>query len=418
MATIAFVLDHEEGHLLPTFKLARQLRERGHSVVYLGLADSGELVRRQGFDLVPILSRIFPEGSVPKLRRDLEGALGPAGLNSQEVVSDEEVYGHYLGALARGEEIDGVVAEVRPDLFILNSLLGLNALVMDLRFGIPIVLLTPFLRSMTREQSANVLEGTLLRLRAGGVAFFELVRRSDPTARRFRDITGRLLRMPELIQCPRELDLPDSVAGNEPEVHYIEPSVDLSRREDRGFPWDRLDPDRKLLYVSMGSQSFLAGREKTLDFLRAVAEGAASRPDWQLVLATGGLVEAADLPLPSDAVALRWVPQIPILERAALMVTHGGLGTIKECLFHDVPMVVFPIGRDQPENATRVVHHGLGLRGDLAEVTPDEVFSRVEQVDREPSFRENVARMGQRFREVEASGIGVEKIEEVLARGR
>lgn len=418
MATIAFVLDHEEGHLLPTFKLARQLRERGHSVVYLGLADSGELVRRQGFELVPILSRIFPEGSVPKLRQNLEAALGPAGLDSPEVVSDEEVYGHYLGALARGEEVDGVVAEIRPDLLILNSLLGLNALVMDLRFGIPIVLLTPFLRSGTREQSANVLEGTLLRLRAGGVAFFELVRRSDPAARRFRDITGRLLRMPELIQCPKELDLPDSLAGSEPEVHYIEPSVDLSRREDRGFPWDRLDPARKLLYVSLGSQSFLAGREKALDFLRAVAEGAASRPEWQLVLATGGLVEAADLPLPSGAVAFPWVPQIPILERAALMVTHGGLGTIKECLFHDVPMVVFPIGRDQPENATRVVHHGLGLRGDLAGVTPGEVFSRVEQVDREPSFRENVARMGQRFREVEASGIGVEKIEEVLARGR
>jgi zeaxanthin glucosyltransferase len=414
MATIAFVLDHEEGHLLPTFKLARRLRERGHCVVYLGLADSGELVRRQGFELVPILSRIFPEGSVPKLRRDLEGALGRADTQDK----DEEVYGHYLGALARGEEVDGVVAEVRPDLFILNSLLGLNALVLDLRFGIPIVLLTPFLRSGTREQSASVLEGTLLRLRAGGLAFFELVRRSDPTARRFRDITGRLLRMPELIQCPRELDLPDSIAGNEPEVHYIEPSVDLSRREDRGFPWDRLDPDRKLLYVSLGSQSFLAGREVALEFLRSVAEGAASRPEWQLVLATGGLAEPADLPLPSDAVALPWVPQIPILERAALMVTHGGLGTIKECLFHDVPMVVFPIGRDQPENAARVVHHGLGLRGDLAGVTPDEVFSRVEQVDREPSFRENVARMGQRFREVEASGIGVEKIEEVLARGR
>lgn len=414
MARIAFVLDHEEGHLLPTFKLARQLQERGHSVVYLGLADSGELVRRQGFELVPILSRIFPEGSVPRLRKELQGALGRADTQDK----DEEVYGHYLGALARGEEVDGVVAEVRPDLFILNSLLGLNALVLDLRFGIPIVLLTPFLRSGTREQSASVLEGTLLRLRAGGVAFFELVRRSDPTARRFRDITGRLLRMPELIQCPRELDLPDSIAGNEPEVHYIEPSVDLSRREDRGFPWDRLDPDRKLLYVSLGSQSFLAGREVALEFLRSVAEGAASRSDWQLVLATGGLVEAVDLPLPSDAVALPWVPQIPILERAALMVTHGGLGTIKECLFHDVPMVVFPIGRDQPENATRIVHHGLGLSGDLAAVTPDEVFSRVEQVDREPSFRENVARMGQRFREVEASGIGVEKIEEVLARGR
>jgi MGT family glycosyltransferase len=258
------------------------------------------------------------------------------------------------------------------------------------------------------------LEATLLRLRSGAVQLFDLVRRCAPTARRLRDVTGLLLRMPELIQCPRELDLPRTGAAEEPEVHYIEASVDLSRREDRGFPWERIDPGKKLLYVSLGSQSFLAGREMAEGFLRAVAEGAAQRPEWQLVLGTGNLIEPADLPLPADAIALPWIPQIPVLERASLMVTHGGLGTIKECIFHDLPMVVFPIGRDQPENAKRVVHHGLGLGGELAGATPDGIFGLVEQVDREPSFRENVARMGQRFREVEASGIGVEKIENVV----
>lgn len=408
MARIAFVLDHEEGHLLPTFKLARQLRERGHSVIYLGLADSGHLVRRQGFELVPILGHVFPEGSVPRLKRDLEDLLG-----SGHEPGDEEAYGRYLGALAKGEGLDGPVAEARPDLFILNSFLGLNALVLQLRFGLPIVLLTPFLRPFTRQEAADQLEGTLLRLRTGGVAFFELVRRTVPTARRLRDLTGRLLSMPELIQCPQELDLPRNGGGPEPQVHYIEASVDLSRREDRGFPWERLDPGKKLLYVSLGSQSFL-GREAAVGFLRAVAEGASRRPDWQLVLGTGGLVEPADLPLPPGAVALPWIPQIPILERAALMVTHGGLGTIKECIFHDVPMVVFPIGRDQPDNAKRIVHHGLGLAGDLAGATPDGVFALIDQVDREPAFREGVRRMGQRFREVEESGIGVRKIEEAL----
>jgi MGT family glycosyltransferase len=410
MARIAFVLDHEEGHLLPTFKLARQLRDRGHSVIYLGLADSGPLVRRQGFDLVPILGSVFPEGSIPRLREELFD-LGLAG----EEPKDEEIYGKYLGALAKGDGLDGPVKEVAPDLFILNSFLGLNALVLHFRFGIPIVFLTPFLRTWTRAQNADLLEGTLLRLRSGAVPFFELVRKCAPAARRLRDVTEHLLRMPELIQCPRELDLPREDAAEEPEVHYIEASIDLSRREDRGFPWERLDPEKKLLYVSLGSQSFLAGREPVLAFLRAVAAGAARRPEWQLVLGTGNQVDPSELQMPSNAVALPWIPQIPILERAGLMVTHGGLGTIKECLFHDVPMVVFPIGRDQPDNAKRVVHHGLGLAGELIGVTPARIFSLVDQVDQEPTFRQNVERMGQRFREIETSGIGVEKIEGVFA---
>lgn len=413
MARIAFVLDHEEGHLLPTFKLARQLRERGHSVFYLGLADSRELVRRQGFELVPILSSVFPEGAISRLQRELGDTLIRMAKGSSDT-GVSEVYAQYLKALAKGEGLDGPVADARPDLFIINSIMPLNALVFHLRFGIPIVLLMPFLRISTREESVAEVENALVQVRSGGVAFFELARQKDPSARRLRDITSRLLRMPELVLCPQELDLPKNGGAPEPGLAYIEASVDLSRREDRGFPWERLDPGKKLLYASLGSQSFLAGREVAARFLRAVAEGAAQRPDWQLVLGTGGHVEPADLPLPPNAIALPWIPQIPILEKAALMVTHGGLGTVKECIFHDVPMAVFPIGRDQPENAKRIVHHGLGLSGDLAEATPEGIFSLIEEVDRQPSFRENVARMGRRFREVEESGIGVRKIEEAL----
>jgi MGT family glycosyltransferase len=412
MARIAYLLDHEEGHLLPTFKLAHQLRERGHSVFYLGPEDSAELVGREGFDFVPVLRQIFPAGTMQRLRAARTGASGAA-----DAPDEESYFEMFMGALARGEGVDEPVREVRPDLFIIHSFLGLNALVMDYRYGVPVVLLCPLLRSVSRAQSLKALQDMLFRMRNGASDFFDLARRKNPSARTLGDLTARLLRMRELVQCPAEFDLPRK-AEIDPELFHIEASVHLDRRDDRGFPWERLDPGRKLLYVSLGSQSHLAGRETALRFLRSVAEGAARRPEWQLVLGTGGMVEPADLPLPPDAVALPWIPQIPVLERAALMVTHGGLGTIKECIFHDVPMVVFPISRDQPENARRVVHHGLGVRGELAAATPDAVFEAVERVDREPSFRESVARMGARFREVEASGIGVQRIEEVLARRR
>jgi UDP:flavonoid glycosyltransferase YjiC (YdhE family) len=39
MSSIAFLIEHEEGHLNPTFQLARRLAARGHRIVYLGLAD-------------------------------------------------------------------------------------------------------------------------------------------------------------------------------------------------------------------------------------------------------------------------------------------------------------------------------------------------------------------------------------------
>ena len=100
------------------------------------------------------------------------------------------------------------------------------------------------------------------------------------------------------------------------------------------------------------------------------------------------------------------------------MITHGGLGTVKECLFLGVPMVAFPLMDDQPDNARRIVHHGFGLQGDVRTVTPDQIRDLVRRVDREPAFRERVARMRRRLEEVEASGIGAQRIEEVLERRR
>lgn len=44
------------------------------------------------------------------------------------------------------------------------------------------------------------------------------------------------------------------------------------------------------------------------------------------------------------------------------MLTHGGHGTVIKALAAGVPLVIAPLGRDQPDNAARVVHAGAGLR--------------------------------------------------------
>ena len=55
-------------------------------------------------------------------------------------------------------------------------------------------------------------------------------------------------------------------------------------------------------------------------------------------------------------------PHSEVLRHAAAVVTHGGHGTVIKTLAAGVPLVVMPLGRDQPDNAARVVHHGAGLR--------------------------------------------------------
>jgi len=420
MATIAFLIEHEEGHLNPTFRLARRLAAREHRVVYLGLADGGDFVRAQGFEFIPILEDVFPRGTMRTLREMMRSA--PATTveeRSAEIAASlqtvrETPYARtWKGLLDAGPELDRTIEAVRPDLFILTSLFVPHALVLQSRFRRPVVLLTPLLRTAPKAEYA----ATVIRLMMEIGETKERIGALLPPAPRPLGLTQRLLlqilRMRELILCPADFELPGKSREDEPEVYYVEPTVDLERRPEGAFPWEALDPARRLVYVSLGSQSHRAGAERVKAFLHAAAAAFAERPEWQVVISTGGLLEPREIAAPLGGIVTGWAPQLDLLDRAAVMVTHGGMGTVKECIVRGVPMAVFPIDHDQPDNARRVMHHGLGVSGDLGNATAGDIAALVEQADR-PAVRESMARMRRRFLDVEGSGIGVRLIEQLV----
>jgi len=73
-----------------------------------------------------------------------------------------------------------------------------------------------------------------------------------------------------------------------------------------------------------------------------------------------------------------FAPQLAMLSRASVMITNGGLGTIKECIWSCVPMIVLPCSFDQPGNAARVVYHRIGFH-DSIQITPDRLGALIDQ---------------------------------------
>jgi UDP:flavonoid glycosyltransferase YjiC (YdhE family) len=275
MATIAFLIEHEEGHLNPTFRLARRLAVRGHRVVYLGLADGGDFVRAQGFDFVPILQDVFPRGTVRTLREMMRTAPSTAGEErsaeigaSLQAVADMPYARTWKGLLDAGPQLDRTVEELRPDLFVLTSLFVPHALVLRSRFRLPAVLLTPLLRTVPKSEYAAAVVRLMKELgetkeRVGALLAGPAPQRAMGLAQR---LLVHVLRMRELILRPSDFELPGRSWEQEPEVFYVEPTVDLERRPEGAFPWEALDPARRLLYVSLGSQSHRAGHERVAAF--------------------------------------------------------------------------------------------------------------------------------------------------------
>ena len=81
-------------------------------------------------------------------------------------------------------------------------------------------------------------------------------------------------------------------------------------------------------------------------------------------------------------------PQLELLKRATLCITHAGLNTALESLGQGVPMVAIPIGYDQPGVAARVAHHGVGQFVEIEDLTVERIRRLTEEVLENPHYRE------------------------------
>jgi MGT family glycosyltransferase len=197
---------------------------------------------------------------------------------------------------------------------------------------------------------------------------------------------------------------------------YIE-SVDEERVEASGFPWERLNPRQRLIYCSLGTQAFRYRQGPAL--LRAAMDAVAGNPSWQLVLTTGAHPRARELgPAPRNVVVVEHAPQLQLLRRAHVAMTHGGIGSAKEALLYGVPMLAAPQAYDQPGLSARLVFHGIGRMVGHRDVTPARIRALLEELDSSTEIRERVQRLSARFQEVERARPGLQEVERMLAGGK
>jgi UDP:flavonoid glycosyltransferase YjiC (YdhE family) len=161
---------------------------------------------------------------------------------------------------------------------------------------------------------------------------------------------------------------------------------------DGDFPWDRLEPGRRAVLISLGTANAGVGGR----FLAACVEALADRPALQGVVADPG----GDLPgpVPAGVLVRPWVPQLALLPRLSTVVTHAGHNTTCEALDHGLPLVLAPIRDDQPLVAEQVVAAGAGIRLRFGRATAAQVGAAVDAVLAEPEYAAAAARVRASFR--------------------
>jgi UDP:flavonoid glycosyltransferase YjiC (YdhE family) len=111
---------------------------------------------------------------------------------------------------------------------------------------------------------------------------------------------------------------------------------------------------------------------------------------------------------------VREAPQISLLKRSALMITHAGSTTVRECLTLGVPVLLYPLMFDQFGIAARAVFHGLGLQGDISTVSAAGMEQLMRKLLTVPYFAMQARHMSREFERAEKENSAWKAIESFL----
>ncbi|MDQ2796532.1 MAG: glycosyltransferase, partial [Actinomycetota bacterium] len=129
--------------------------------------------------------------------------------------------------------------------------------------------------------------------------------------------------------------------------------------------------DAPIVYVSLGS--FLSVRSDVLALVAAALRGVGEGVEVRVAIASGSTPTEELGALPSSWLVRAVLPQITVLSRSVLAVSHGGNNSVTEALTAGVPLLLLPLSTDQFAAAAALEDAGFGVALDPNTATAEEI---------------------------------------------
>ncbi|MDR1117389.1 MAG: hypothetical protein LBL09_03985 [Oscillospiraceae bacterium] len=150
------------------------------------------------------------------------------------------------------------------------------------------------------------------------------------------------------------------------------------RAEDHSISFDKYS-DKKLIYTSLGT--LFNNDEFAYAFYNICFDAFKNESNYQVIMSVGNQTNIAEIKgIPDNFALYNHVPQLDVLKKTDLFITHGGMNSVNEALYFGVPMIAFPIGLDQPLVARQVENVNAGLMLSLNDLSPTELNDKSTQV--------------------------------------
>ncbi|RTL43651.1 MAG: glycosyl transferase [Candidatus Melainabacteria bacterium] len=383
MSKYYFFSGPQSGNVNPTLAIAQGLVERGNQVVYYLTEEYRDVIESTGatfrsYNSV-LKSSIGKPQSDTQSNRDLQ--VSAPWINSNLVKECSIVVPNVLQDLN---------TEAKPDAIIYGQMALWGRMLAQI-LQIPAVLLRPTFAS---NEHFNLLE-TLHKM------FYTAEQRQERTLT-FAKANKEMHELCEhyaiepfpvtdamdygepltLVTQPRSFQYEGTTFDKR--FHFVGPCI-LPRPDFSHFPLEQIE-SKPTLYISLGT-AFNGNSEFYNMCFKAFSD-----TKWQVVQSIGNRLKLEQLdPVPNNFIVSPYVPQLDVLKRSDIFVTHGGMNSVMEGLSNGVPLVVVPQSGEQMLSAQRVEQLGIGLALHPRDVTVSSLRKAVEQISSQSSYRERAS---------------------------
>lgn len=402
------------GHLNPLIALAQELNLRGHRVTFFEKPKIADRIRHAGLEFVPVCEDRSAQPPKPVVRRPgIRSDLALLRFNLKRVIHDVESY---------LREMPAALARSGVDVLLINEI-ALTGPTLAQQLRLPYCILSTsvphncgwrafpwfsgyqYVSSPVAWLETAVLEISALRMRGPIRRALDRYRTTAGFGP-VRTIQAGYPPLAQITQLPQCLDFPQrTLPAN---FYYAGPCVRESARPPIGFPWSRLD-GRPVVYASLGTT-----RNVQQPIFRMIAE-ACQDLNVQLVISLGGRFTPEELAdLPGQPLVTRYAPQLELLKRAALVITHGGPNTVFETLLEGKPMVAIPLAHDQPAIAARLARLKAARVLPVMRLSAKGIRSAVVTVLSDPAYRDAAVALQKAMRPILGARSAAQIIEDAL----
>lgn len=372
MRRILFTFAGGSGHLEPLIPIARAAEAAGHSVAFSGRPWMAPQVEALGF-------AYFAAGS------DLGLTPQRLPLAAIDLQRDMRAVGSGFGrrvARDRAADLLPICERWNPDLFVCEEL-DFGAMLVAERLALP--------------------HATVLVIAAGG-----FVRRESVA--------------PALDTVRAEFGLPPDPELAMPSRHLVLSPFAPSYR-DPAFPLPATAHALRLAAIVTAPRDATPTVHFTLgtiynmesgDLFQRVLAGLRDLPA-DVVVTVGRDLDPAEFGAqPANVRIERFIPHVALLPRCDAVVSHGGSGSVTNALAHGLPMLLIPLGADQPLNAARCETLGVARVLDAATATPREVRAAVSELLGDARYRERAERFRDEIAALPGPEFAVTRLERLV----